>query len=92
MKKFKDIIEEITVFTVKNEDVPTTSVGNAPAGMVDEPIVKKKKDKKVTLIDGRTKAYRKHRQKLEAQRQTFKDTLDYAQHAIPTPRTLASWL
>ena len=25
MKKFKDIIEEITVFTVKNEDVPTTS-------------------------------------------------------------------
>ena len=29
---------------------------------------------------------------LEAQRQTFKDTLDYAQHAIPTPRTLASWL
>ena len=69
MKKFKELKEEITVFTVKNEDVPTTSVGNAPAGMVDEPIVKKKKDKKVTLIDGRTKAYRKHRQKLEAQRQ-----------------------
>ena len=43
MKKFKDIIEEITVFTVKNEDVPTTSVGNAPPGMVDEPIVRKKK-------------------------------------------------
>ena len=69
MKKFKKLKEEITVFTVKNEDVPTTSVGNAPAGMVDEPIVKKKKKKKITLIDGRTKAYRKHRQKLEAQRQ-----------------------
>ena len=67
MKKFKELKEEIAVFTVKNEDVPTTSVGNAPAGMVDEPIVKKKK--KITLIDGRTKAYRKHRQKLEAQRQ-----------------------
>ena len=70
MKKFKDIIEEITVFTVKNEDVPTTSVGNAPPGMVDEPIVrKKKKERRIPLIDGRTKAYRKHRQKLEAQRQ-----------------------
>ena len=48
MKKFKDIIEEVTVFTVKNEDVPTTSVGNAPPGMVDEPIVEKKKKKKNT--------------------------------------------
>ena len=67
MKKFKELKEEITVFTVKNEDVPTTSVGNAPAGMVDEPIVKKKK--KITLIDGRTKSYRKHRKKLEAQRE-----------------------
>ena len=46
MKKFKDIIEEITVFTVKNEDVPTTSVGNAPPGMVDEPIVRKEPKKK----------------------------------------------
>ena len=70
MKKFKDIIEEITVFTVKNDYVPTTSVGNAPPGMVDEPIVrKKKKERRIPLIDGRTKAYRKHRQKLEAQRQ-----------------------
>ena len=70
MKKFKELKEEITVFTVKNEDVPTTSVGNAPPGMVDEPIVRKKeKEKRIPLIDGRTKAYRKHRQKLEAQRQ-----------------------
>jgi hypothetical protein len=38
--------------------------------MVDEPIVrKKKKEKKITLIDGRTKSYRQHREKLESQRQ-----------------------
>jgi len=29
---------------------------------------------------------------LEAQRQNFKDTLDYADYAIPIPRTLASWM
>jgi len=61
MKKFKELREEIS------EDAPATSVANAPAGMVDEPIVKKKK--KITLIDGRTKSYRKHRKKLEAQRE-----------------------
>ena len=27
MKKFKELKEEITVFTVKNEDMPTTSAG-----------------------------------------------------------------
>tara|TARA_R110001606_G_scaffold205867_1_gene353512 strand:+ start:298 stop:519 length:222 start_codon:yes stop_codon:yes gene_type:complete len=64
MKKFKELREEII------EDAPATSVANAPAGMVDEPIVKKKKkEKKVTLIDGRTKSYRQHREKLESQRQ-----------------------
>ena len=64
MKKFKELREEII------EDAPATSVANAPAGMVDEPIVrKKKKEKKITLIDGRTKAYRKHRKKLESQRE-----------------------
>ena len=51
-----------------DEDAPTTSVANAPPGMVDEPIVRKKKKKKV-LFDGRTKAYRQHREKLEAQRE-----------------------
>ena len=82
MKKFKDIIEEITVFTVKNEDVPTTSVGNAPPGMVDEPIVgKKKKERRIPLIDGRTKAYRKHRQKLEAQRQRRLAKKDMERHS-----------
>jgi len=49
-----------------DEDAPTTSVANAPAGMVDEPIVRKKKK---VLFDGRTKAYRQHREKLEAQRE-----------------------
>lgn len=51
-----------------DEDAPTTSVANAPAGMVDEPIVRKKKKNKV-LFDGRTKTYRQHREKLEAQRE-----------------------
>ena len=41
--------------------------------MVDEPIVKKKKkedeEKRIPLIDGRTKSYRQHRKKLEAQRE-----------------------
>ena len=49
-----------------DEDAPTTSVANAPPGMVDEPIVRKKKK---VLFDGRTKAYRQHREKLEAQRE-----------------------
>jgi hypothetical protein len=51
-----------------DEDAPTTSVANAPAGMVDEPIVRKKKKNKV-LFDGRTKTYRQHRERLEAQRE-----------------------
>ena len=51
-----------------DEDAPTTSVANAPPGMVDEPIVRKKKKKKV-LFDGRTKAYKQHRERLEAQRE-----------------------
>ena len=67
MKKFKELREEIS------EEAPSTSVANAPAGMVDEPIVKKKKkedeEKRIPLIDGRTKSYRQHREKLEAQRE-----------------------
>ena len=51
-----------------DEDAPTTSVANAPPGMVDEPIVRKKKKKKKALFDGRTKAYRQHREKLERAR------------------------
>jgi|TARA_R110000772_G_scaffold106898_5_gene209056 hypothetical protein len=52
-----------------DEDAPTTSVANAPPGMVDEPIVRKKKKKKKVLFDGRTKSYRQHRERLEAQRE-----------------------
>ena len=63
MKKFKELREEIS------EDAPSTSVANAPAGMVDEPIVRKKKKKKKALFDGRTKSYRQHRERLEAQRE-----------------------
>jgi hypothetical protein len=64
------IWKEVNVRTGQeiDEDAPTTSVANAPPGMVDEPIVRKKKKKKV-LFDGRTKAYKQHREKLEAQRE-----------------------
>ena len=64
------IRKEVNVRTGQEiaEDAHTTSVANAPPGMVDEPIVRKKKKKKV-LFDGRTKAYRQHREKLEAQRE-----------------------
>ena len=62
------IWKEVNVRTGQeiDEDAPTTSVANAPAGMVDEPIVRKKKK---VLFDGRTKEYRQHREKLEAQRE-----------------------
>ena len=62
------IWNEVNVCTGQeiDEDAPTTSVANAPAGMVDEPIVRKKKK---VLFDGRTKEYRQHREKLEAQRE-----------------------
>ena len=64
------IWKEVNVRTGQkiDEDAPTTSVANAPDGMVDEPIVRKKKKKKA-LFDGRTKEYRQHREKLEAQRE-----------------------
>ena len=57
-----------------DEDAPTTSVANAPPGMVDEPIVRKKKKKKKALFDGRTKSYRQHRERLEAQREKRVDS------------------
>ena len=64
------IWKEVNVRTGQeiDEDAPTTSVANAPPGMVDEPIVRKKKKKKV-LFAGRPKAYRQHRERLEAQRE-----------------------
>ena len=68
MKKRKEV--NVRTDQEIDEDAPTTSVANAPPGMVDEPIVrKKKKKKKKVLFDGRTKAYKQHRERLEAQRE-----------------------
>ena len=75
MRKWK----EISPFTGMEEDAPTNSAGSGNVhgigvGPHGEPGVDKKKKKKVTLIDrdgkidGRTKAYREHRKKLEVAR------------------------
>lgn len=69
--------KEVSPYTGMEEDAPANAVGGGNvAGLgVDhpdypgsgEPGVRKKK-KKDTLIDGRTKAYRQHRERLEASR------------------------
>jgi len=75
MRKWK----EVSPFTGMEEDAPTNSAGSGNVhgigiGPHGEPGVDKKKKKKVTLIDrdgkidGRTKAYREHRKKLEVAR------------------------
>ena len=75
MRKWK----EISPFTGMEEDAPTNSAGSGNVhgigvGPHGEPGLDKKKKKKVTLIDrdgkidGRTKAYREHRKKLEVAR------------------------
>ena len=76
MKKWKEV-SPYTGTPVK-EDAPTMGVGGGHiAGLgVDhpdrpgsgEPGVRKKKKKRDTLIDGRTKAYRQHRERLERAR------------------------
>jgi len=66
---------EISPFTGMEEDAPTNSAGTGSVagigvGPMGEPGVhprKKKKDRQA-LIDGRTKAYRQHREKLERAR------------------------
>jgi len=70
--------KEVSVHTGQeiDEDAPANAVGGgAIAGLgVDHPDYPgsgepgKKKKKKDTLIDGRTKSYREHRAKLESQR------------------------
>ena len=81
MRKWK----EISPFTGMEEDAPTNSAGSGNVhgigvGPHGEPVVDKKKKKKVTLIDrngkidGRTKAYREHRKKLEVARQKRMET------------------
>ena len=67
--------KEISPFTGSgmDEDAPANAVGGGSVaglgvGPMGEPGVhpRKKKKKKQTLIDGRTKAYRQHRAKLDA--------------------------
>ena len=68
--------KEISPFTGSDidEDAPANAVGTGSVaglgvGPMGEPGVHpKKKKKKETLIDGRTKAYRQHREKLEKAR------------------------
>ena len=72
--------KEVSVHTGQevDEDAPANAVGGGNvAGLgVDhpdypgsgEPGVRKKKKKRDTLIDGRTKAYRQHRERLERAR------------------------
>ena len=68
--------KEISPFTGADidEDAPANAVGTGSVaglgvGPMGEPGVHpRKKKKKETLIDGRTKAYRQHREKLEKSR------------------------
>ena len=66
--------KEVSPFTGIEEDAPTNAVGGGSVaglgvGPMGEPgIHPRKKKKKETLIDGRTKAYRQHREKLEKAR------------------------
>ena len=68
--------KEISPFTGSeiDEDAPANQVGGGSVaglgvGPMGEPGVhRRKKKKKETLIDGRTKAYRQHREKLEKAR------------------------
>ena len=66
--------KEVSPFTGIEEDAPTNAVGGGSVaglgvGPMGEPgIHRRKKKKKETLIDGRTKAYRQHREKLERAR------------------------
>ena len=67
--------KEVSPFTGIEEDAPTNAVGGGSVaglgvGPMGEPGVHpRKKKKKETLIDGRTKAYRQHRERLEAKRE-----------------------
>ena len=58
---------EISPFTGMEEDAPTNSVAGGGVDMAPN-AGKKKKKKTQALIDGRTKAYREHRKKLEVAR------------------------
>ena len=60
--------KEVSPYTGQDieEDAPANSVAGGGVSMPPDAMMKKKKS---TLIDGRTKAYRKHRKKLESSRE-----------------------
>ena len=60
--------KEVSPYTGQDieEDAPANAVAGGGVSMPPDAMMKKKK--KETLIDGRTKAYRKHRKKLESSR------------------------
>ena len=53
----------------KDEDAPANATGVNVAGTGDDSSVVVMKKKKKTLIDARTKSYKKHKQKLEKARE-----------------------
>ena len=59
--------KEVSPFSGIEEDAPANSVAGGGVSMPPDAMMKKKK--KETLIDGRTKAYRGHRKKLETARE-----------------------
>ena len=62
---------EVDIYTglVKNEDAPTNATGVNVAGTGDDSSVVVMRKKKKTLIDARTKSYKKHKEKLERARE-----------------------
>ena len=67
MAKWKEV--DIYTGLVVGEDAPTNATGTAVAGTGDDSSVVVVKKKKRPLIDGRTKEYRQHRERLERLRQ-----------------------
>ena len=57
------------------EDAPLTSVSSGGIDLSPDAAIKRKKKKKDNIFDGRTKAYRKHRAKLEASRLRRQETI-----------------
>ena len=60
--------KEVSAYTGQpvDEDAPTNNAGSGAVAMPPDAMMKKKK--KNTLIDARTKEYKKHKAKLEAAR------------------------
>jgi len=73
MSKWKNVrtYMEVNPYTgqPKDEDAPANATGVNVAGTGDDSSVVVMKKKKKTLIDARTKSYKKHKQKLEKARE-----------------------